>query len=96
MQEAQIYIVLNSFQNGIRYTVWARRLASIHFTNKCPDFVLSDRGRVGENPGNEVDLNRPTSDKFKTFSSNCYQHHNFYNLLMSSSGKKDVTCKLDL
>ena len=34
-----------------------------------------------------------TSDKFDTFSSNFYQHHNFYNLLMSSPGKNDVTCK---
>ena len=35
-----------------------------------------------------------TSDKFDTFSSNFYQHHNyFYNLPMSSSGKNDVTYK---
>ena len=34
-----------------------------------------------------------TSDKFYTFSSNFYQHHNFYNLLMSSPGENDVTYK---
>ena len=34
-----------------------------------------------------------TSDKFDTFSSNFYQHHNFYNFLMSSPGKNDVTYK---
>ena len=32
-----------------------------------------------------------TSDKFETFSSDFYQHHNVYNLLMSSSGKNDVS-----
>ena len=34
-----------------------------------------------------------TSDKFDTFSSNFYQHQNFYNLLMSSPGKNNVTYK---
>ena len=32
-------------------------------------------------------LLRYTSDKFDIFSSNFYQHHKFYNLLMSSPGK---------
>ena len=32
-----------------------------------------------------------TSDKFETFSSDFYQHHNVYNLLMSSSGKNGVS-----
>ena len=32
-------------------------------------------------------LNIPTSNKFGIFSSNFYQHHKFYNLLMSSPGK---------
>ena len=35
-------------------------------------------------------LNILTSDKFHTFSSNFYQHHNFHNLLISSPGKNDV------
>ena len=34
-----------------------------------------------------------TSDTFEIFSSNFYQHHKFYNLLMSSPGKNDVTYK---
>ena len=36
-----------------------------------------------------------TSDKFGIFPSNFYQHHNFYNLLMSSCGKTMLTYKLD-
>ena len=32
-----------------------------------------------------------TSDKFETLSSDFYQHDNVYNLLMSSSGKNDVS-----
>ena len=32
-----------------------------------------------------------TFDKFDTFSSNFYQHHNFHNHLMSLPGKNDVT-----
>ena len=38
-------------------------------------------------------LNILTCDKFDTFSSNFYQHDNFYNLQMSSPGKNDVTYK---
>ena len=38
-------------------------------------------------------LNILTSDKLDTVSSKFYQHHNFYNLCMSSPGKKDVTNK---
>ena len=38
-------------------------------------------------------LNILTSDKFETFSSNFYQHHNFCNLRISSPGKNDVTYK---
>ena len=41
-------------------------------------------------------LNRLTSDKFDTLPRNFYQHHNFYNLLMSSPSKNDVTYKLKL
>ena len=38
-------------------------------------------------------LNMLTPNKFDTFSSNFHQHHNFYNLQMSSPGKNDVTYK---
>ena len=34
-----------------------------------------------------------TSDNFDTFSSNFYQHHKFYNFLMSSPSKNDVSYK---
>ena len=40
-------------------------------------------------------MNRLTSDKFDTFSSNHYQHHNLHNLPIFSPGENDVTCKLD-
>ena len=36
-----------------------------------------------------------TSDKFDTFPSNFYQHHNFFKLSMSSRGKTMLTYKLD-
>ena len=35
-------------------------------------------------------LNMFTPNKFDTLSGNFYQHHNFYNLQMSSPGKNDV------
>ena len=38
-------------------------------------------------------LNILTSDKLDTLSSKFHQHHNFYNLWMSSPEKKDVTYK---
>ena len=36
-------------------------------------------------------LNRLTSDESDTFSNNFYQHHDFYNLLMSLPDEKDET-----
>ena len=36
---SDIIIVPNNFQNGNRYTVRATRLASIHLTNKSPNFM---------------------------------------------------------
>ena len=38
-------------------------------------------------------LNMLTRNKFDTLSGDFYQHHNFYNLQMSSPGKYDVTYK---
>ena len=38
-------------------------------------------------------MNILNSDKFDAFSNNFYEHHNFYNLLMSSLGKNDETYK---
>ena len=32
-----------------------------------------------------------TFDRFDSFSSNCYQYHNFYNLLLSSPGETNLT-----
>ena len=38
-------------------------------------------------------LNMLTPNKFDTFSSTFYQHHNFYKIQMSSPGKNHVTYK---
>ena len=36
-----------------------------------------------------------TSNEFDTFSSNFYQHHNFFNLSMSKRGKEILTYEHD-
>ena len=37
-----------------------------------------------------------TFDRFDSFSSNCYQYHNFYNLLLSSPGENNPKINEDL